>query len=416
METKSVAYVAPYVNSELQLKRGYSAKHTAGNKKIDCILEALEEGGHQITVISPLLLKRNTLKWFSRDTYEIGKRSKAVYPGNVDLKGFSLLVTLFTTFFQLIRWNRENKKQPRAVVFYNYRLETALPAILFKLLFRVPLVVEYEDGIYAVTETNRHYKKISVAVEKFANKLLDGAVLVTSVLKKRVSTDNYTVVRGGTVHPARLKPVQEVDLGRERPFRMVYSGRLDYDRGIEILLDALPHVHTGRPLELHITGYGPVEDKLKQFIQDFHHTHISIQFHGFLDDREYGELMETADLFINTQREKIAFSECSFPSKVVEYIKYGKLVLTSGVSDINVINQQMFVTYDNDDPQSLAAGLNEILDHPERYSLYPVRAMEWLVSDCAHEVVAGKLDRVLSQAIHGKPGQPVYSSESPQAE
>ncbi|WP_309808322.1 glycosyltransferase family 4 protein [Paenibacillus hunanensis] len=400
----------------MQQKRGYSAKHTAGNKKIDCILHAMEEGGNDITVISPLLLKRGTMKWFQRDTYPIGKRSEVVYPGNIDMKGVSLFVTLFTVFFQLVRWNRQHKKEPRAVVFYNYRLETALPAILFKMLFRVPLLIEYEDGIYAVTETNRHYKKISVAVEKFANRLLDGAVLVTSVLKKRVSTDNYTVVRGGTVHPARLKPVREVDLGTDRPLRMVYSGRLDYDRGIEILLDALPHIQTDRPLELHITGYGPVEDKLKRFIQDFRHNHISIMFHGFLDDHEYGQLMETADLFINTQREKIPFSECSFPSKVVEYIKYGKLVLTSGVSDINTINQQMFVTYDNDDPRSLAAGLNEILAHPQQYNLYPVRAMEWLVSDCAHEVVADKLDRVLNKAIDRQPGKPVYSSESPQAE
>ncbi|WP_322923530.1 glycosyltransferase family 4 protein [Paenibacillus campi] len=416
MPTKSIAYVAPYVNSELQQKRGYSAKHTAGNKKIDCILHALEAGGNDITVISPLLLKRGTLKWFRRDAYPIGKHSQVVYPGNVDMKGISLLVTLFTVFLQLVRWNRAHKQQPRAVVFYNYRLETALPAILFKMLFRVPLVIEYEDGIYAVTETNRHYKKISVAVEKFANRLLDGAVLVTSVLKKRVSTDNYTVVRGGTVHPAQLKPVQQVELGTDRPLRMVYSGRLDYDRGIEILLDALPYIQTTRPLELYITGYGPVEDKLKRFIQEFYHDHIQIKFHGFLDDHEYGQLMETADLFVNTQREQIAFSECSFPSKVVEYIKYGKLVLTSGVSDINTINQQMFVTYDNDDPRSLAASLNDILAHPQQYSLYPVRAMEWLVSDCAHEVVANKLNRVLSKAIDRTPDTTVYSSESAPAE
>jgi len=414
VETKSVAYVAPYVNTQLQQKRGYSAKHTAGNKKIDCILLAMEESGNDITVISPLLLKQNTMKWFSRDAYPIGNNSEVVYPGTVDLKGVSLLMTLFTTFFQLVRWNREHKKEPRAVVFYNYRLETALPAILFKLLYRVPLIVEYEDGIYAVTETNKHYKKLSVAVEKFANKLLDGAVLVTSVLKKRVSTDNYTVVRGGTVHPSRLKPVREVDLGTdERPFRMVYSGRLDYDRGIEILLDALPYVNTGRKLELDITGYGPLEDKLKQFIQSHQNPQIKITFHGFLDDHDYAQLMETADLFVNTQREKISFSECSFPSKVVEYIKYGKLVLTSGVSDINVINQNMFVTYDNDDPKELAAGLNEILAHPQQYSLYPVRAMEWLVSDCAHEVVAGKLDKVLRRAISGKPEASVYSESAP---
>lgn len=401
------------MDEQLHQKRGYSSKHTAGNKKIDCILHALEEGDNQITVISPLLLKKNTFRFFSADRYSIGHRSEVIYPATVDAKFISLFLTLFTTFFQLVRWNRAHKGESRAVIFYNYRLETALPAMLFKMLYRVPLIVEYEDGIYAVTETNKYYKKLTVMVEKFANKLLDGAVLVTSVLKKRIRTDNYTVVRGGTVHPAKLKPVQEVNLGTaDRAFRMVYSGRLDYDRGIEILLEALPHVNTERMIQLDITGYGPLEEKVKQFITSQSNAGINITFHGFLDDNDYAALMEQADLFVNTQREKILFSECSFPSKVVEYIKYGKLVLTSGVSDINLINQNMFVTYGNDSAQELAAAINEILRHPAQYSLYPARAMQWLISDCSHKVVAGKLDKVLNRAISGGTKEKVVYSES----
>ncbi len=127
-------------------------------RRLTAFLHALEEGGSDVTVISPLLLKRGTMKWFSRDTYPIGKQSEVVYPGNVDMKGVSLLVTLFTVFFSSYA-GIGNIRRSRVRLCSTTTAWNRAASHSIQMLFRVPLVIEYEDGIYAVTERTVITKK-----------------------------------------------------------------------------------------------------------------------------------------------------------------------------------------------------------------------------------------------------------------
>jgi hypothetical protein len=154
---------------------------------------------------------------------------------------------------------------------------------------------------------------------------------------------------------------------------LFYSGSIDYERGIMNFLEALSvysDKYTSRNLKivLDICGYfhgkkgGETKKSFFKAIDALTIKGIKVVFHGFLSEEELEKKLKESDICIAPQLIASSFGKYSFPSKVLQYLTYGKIVFASNIEAINnsSIKDHLFL-YDSDFPTVIADRLHELL-------------------------------------------------------
>ena len=105
---------------------------------------------------------------------------------------------------------------------------------------------------------------------------------------------------------------------------VMYSGKLDKQYGIPMLLDAFMEIQN-QDAELWLTGGGNAED----YIRDCAAKDTRIKFYGFLPNRaDVLNLQQQASLLVNMRLPSEPASRYCFPSKLFEYMATGVPVLS----------------------------------------------------------------------------------------
>ncbi len=105
---------------------------------------------------------------------------------------------------------------------------------------------------------------------------------------------------------------------------IMYSGKLDKQYGINMLLDAFMQIEDPE-LELWLTGGGNAEEYIRECAQ----RDKRIKFYGFIPSRkEVLNKQKRASVLINMRLPSEAASDYSFPSKLFEYMGSGTPVLS----------------------------------------------------------------------------------------
>lgn len=380
----NIAYVAPYYSEEISIaRRNRTYRSPAALNKMRGMVAALDSAGCTVTVVSPVLFGQRTCKFFGSSRERLGN-SKVIYPSTWDVPVFGILGSIIATFIVLAGLKRVG--QAERVIFYNFVLPTAVPAYLARIFLGIPVVVEYEDGLFADPDIPRTKRLISLLLEKTGKFLVSGGVLVSATLADRLRTNNSCVCRGF------FHPLPEGEGGAERV--ILYAGRFDRARGIDIFLDAVSRLT--EKARVVITGYGPLERLVRDRVASI--TTVPIDLHGFLPPEEFRRVLAAADILVNPQRGAEAFGRASFPSKVYEYMSAGKVVISSRVADIEDIAEGRLLLYDGDSPEALATLLDVVLARFEVYRPYGVRARRWIAGHCTPEAVGKEIRRVLERA------------------
>lgn len=132
---------------------------------------------------------------------------------------------------------------------------------------------------------------------------------------------------------------------------IVYSGRMDYVGGIDIFVDALKYIE----IECNIYITGKCDENIVNKIKKLK-TSNKIYLLGFLPESEYFELLSNKCVCINPIRVNSSFSKFSFPSKIIQYLQTGNLVVSSAISaldSLGKINEYIYC-YHNDNSFEMA--------------------------------------------------------------
>lgn len=105
---------------------------------------------------------------------------------------------------------------------------------------------------------------------------------------------------------------------------ILYSGLLNEVTGIDLYLNAirmfdLPNV------TFVFTGRGAYEDLIRQAAQ----KDERIQYYGFVSRERYYDLLDKADIVVNPRNMNLSENKNNFPSKVMEYLASGKIILST---------------------------------------------------------------------------------------
>lgn len=169
---------------------------------------------------------------------------------------------------------------------------------------------------------------------------------------------------------------------------LVFLGRVDEPRkGFQVLLAALPAIAAAHPtVRLLVAGPGDAEDLLAELPDDLR---ARVRLLGKIDEAEKADFFATGDLYIapNTGGE-------SFGIVLLEAMASHVPVVASDIDAfVKVLDGgRCGALFDNENPESLAAVVNALLDQPERRAT--------LVKDAAAHVRKYDWDTVAREVLN----------------
>jgi len=271
----------------------------------------------------------------------------------------------------------------------------AHPSIALAEFFDVPLV----STIHA-TEAGRHSGWVSGrisrqvhAVESWLVHESDSLITCSTSMSEEITElfgpglVEIRVIRNG-IDCARWPFAQRQP--RSGPAQLLYLGRLEYEKGIQDAIAALPRIRRTHPgTTLTIAGEGTQLEWLKEQARK-HKVFKATKFVGHLDHEQLVQLLHTADVAVLPSHYE------PFGIVALEAAATGIPLVTSNVGGLGeaVIDGETGVSYPPRDVAALAAAVRSVLDDPDAAQRRAVAARERLGSDFEWHSIADETAQV----------------------
>lgn len=208
----------------------------------------------------------------------------------------------------------------------------------------------------------------------------------------RVDPEDVTVIHTGVDQPEK----SDVDAGRQLRRRwgigrdqalVVTVGRLSYEKGIDVLIDAAVFVHQSSPeVRFVVVGNGPEESELQRRIDDRNLRGV-VRLVGFLDD--IWPALLAADIFCMPSKSE------GMPNAILEAMLVSCPIVATAVGGIPeaIEHEQNGLLVSQSDPGELAKTIQRLIDDPALSKRLGAAAREtveerFLASDVARRYAA----------------------------
>lgn len=139
------------------------------------------------------------------------------------------------------------------------------------------------------------------------------------------------------------------------PIKFMYSGTLSHVTGVDTLLAAMEKIDNNA-IELYISGKGELSEAVKMAES----KDVRIKYLGYVSDDEYYEHLEKVDVLINPRNMSLEQNQNNFPSKVLEYLAAGRLVISTKFPGwVKFIDNFEFYSGEAEDLAGTMAGIVE---------------------------------------------------------
>lgn len=135
---------------------------------------------------------------------------------------------------------------------------------------------------------------------------------------------------------------------------ILYSGSLDIWTGIERFVKQFAELRPNG-FELHIYGKGDNREIVRLAAEN-----ENIQLMGFVSSEDLSIASQKAYAFVNPRPTHLPGVENNFPSKILQYLSFGKPILSTKTEGISPVYDNMLMYYDPLDTVSLKAQLQTL--------------------------------------------------------
>ena len=199
-------------------------------------------------------------------------------------------------------------------------------------------------------------KKIDWISIKRMQKRFDGFILYAAKMAEflKIPEDKWMLMEGS--YDGIVKPVLKTE-NAEAAKAIMYSGKLDKQYGIPMLLDAFMGIEDEN-IQLWLTGGGNAEEYIRQCAA----KDPRIKFFGFLPSRQdVLQLQSKASALINMRLPSEPASDYCFPSKLFEYMATGIPVLSFRIGGIPASYFQYLVEIPHENTDSIRSAVRKVL-------------------------------------------------------
>lgn len=363
---------------------------------------ALAEAGHEVVVLSRRPFGTDPSSHPSTDDLSEGVRVVAAaqdpheFDFGSDMMAWTLAMGHSMVRAGLALRSRERRSRPwRPDVVHAHDWLVAHPAIALAEYFDVPLV----STIHA-TEAGRHSGWVSGRISRQVHAVESWLVHESDLLItcSASMSDELTelfgpglaetrVIRNGI--DAALWPFAKRKT-RSGPAKLLYLGRLEYEKGVHDAIAAMPRIRRTHPgTTMIIAGDGTQQDFLVEQARK-HKVLKAIEFVGRVEHRQLVELLHDTDAAVLPSHYE------PFGIVALEAAATGAPLVTSHVGGLGeaVLNGETGVSFPPHDVGALAAAVRVVLDDPAGAQRRAVAARARLTSDFDWATVADETAQV----------------------
>lgn len=278
-------------------------------------------------------------------------------------------------------------------------------ALLSK-IFNIPLIVEYNSSMkWEVTNSSfiveKFFLRITEALEKFVLNQAFSIISVSEVLKdelsKRGYKDNVYVVTNGvdldsfvTKHSNPKKSFCD-----DNTKIVCFSGTFGFWHGIDIMEEAIKIINKEKEkCHFLLIGDGFYRKEIEQGLKEYN----NITFTGNINFEEMSLYLSMADIFLSPHSLKKDKSFIGSPTKLFEYMAFGKIIIGSDLDQIsNIISPSLKLIKDSDFNKSVKlneklvgiltkAGDAQLLAMSIKYALKNFSSLEFMGENAKNKV------------------------------
>ena len=366
------------------------------------VATALAAAGHEVVVLSRRPFDTDPSTHPTTDDVSEGVRVVAAaqdpheFDFGSDMMAWTLAMGHSMTRAGLALKTSGRRPRPwRPDVVHAHDWLVAHPAIALAEFFDVPLV----STIHA-TEAGRHSGWVSGpisrqvhAVESWLVRESDSLITCSASMRDEISElfgpglAEIRVIRNGI--DAALWPFAP-RRPRTGPARLLYLGRLEYEKGIHDAIAALPRVRRTHPgTTLTIAGDGTQQQWLVEQARK-HKVAKAVEFVGRVDHQRLVQLLHEADAAVLPSHYE------PFGIVALEAAATGAPLVTSNVGGLGeaVLDGQTGRSFPPRDVAALADAVRVVLDDPAAAQRHAIAARERLTSDFDWGTVAAETAQV----------------------
>lgn len=190
-------------------------------------------------------------------------------------------------------------------------------------------------------EDFRH--KIMAALMMFSFAQYDRYVVLSEKSRTYLRKNRDTIVVNGAIRWESFSKIQQPDSEKGR-IVFLYSGVLNRVTGVDLLLNAF-QMTQDQNYRLIICGQG---NELSTLIEDSCRKDKRISYKGYVSKAEYYGLLEQAAVVVNPRNMSLLQNRYNFPSKVLEYIASGRVVLSTRFAGYHEYEQYLLFAESNE--------------------------------------------------------------------
>ncbi len=358
----------------------------AGVNKKRGIIKSLHSAGANTTIVSPILVNNNNFNYHAKkDIFDEDLESILRIPATVDIYALNYLFLFISSIITTIKLTYKNDYD--AIIFYDFQLETALPAFLGSILCQGSLILEYEDGLFY--SDNFIIKSSAIILRRLIGPFVDGAVCVNQPLSNLIPTNNTTIVRG---FPSIGMPdeLPEPTYNQEATIVM-FAGKFDRVRGIDMFLDVASNVDIKQKNTIFwISGYGADSElnRIKTRVEKLADNRFV--YFGTLPWDEYRRRVVSADILVNFQDPSHNISKYTFPSKLLDFMSAGSIVVSTDMSDLrNRFSDKLVISEKSG--EELSKVLTSVIIGEEDFQQKRCQSQKWVKEECSYTTVGNKI-------------------------
>jgi glycosyltransferase involved in cell wall biosynthesis len=344
-----ILYIGHYLSENIVQERGLPHRNAAGSNRILRLAHSISVNNREIEILSPgnSLRSKPVSKEACEWSYEEIGKIKVSYAKTTTIPIINLFVSTFSIISKIKDYSKNRKLS--TVIIYNFSIEQLIITIYTKLFTSVKIINNVEDvSVPRLTDWSR--KTESRAIQQliffFCMKLIarmaDGFIIPTQQFAAYLPVKNKLVA----VITGCCKVESQMSFECRRPLNILYSGKIEFEHGIHILIDAVKKIddQLAKKIIVNICGNG---EKIQWLMDELQNLNLDFVFYwNFLSDLDYKALLEKSDICLVLQNPNGRYQNLKTPSKFFEYYANGKCVISTNVGDYQNLPKDSFKIVD----------------------------------------------------------------------